>query len=277
MLIYTVIAVSAISAGFICFGTEAFASLVWLWMLPVSFLGCLLGLSLVIFLLVWLLSVIIRLDKPQEKDSPFYRWLLNTLAKAAMVLLRMRVHTRGMEMTPKDGRFLLVCNHLNNLDPVKLLAYFSKSQLAFISKRENNRLFIAGKLMHKIMCQPINRENDREAMKTILKCIELLKRDEVSIGVFPEGYTSMDEKLHPFRHGVFKIAQKAQVPIVVCTLQNTQKVFRNAVRLKPTDVHLHLLAVIPPEEIKGVTAVDVGERAYRMMVEDLGPENVLPR
>ena len=277
MLIYTVIAVSAISAGFICFGTEAFASLVWLWMLPVSFLGCLLGLSLVIFLLVWLLSVIIRLDKPQEKDSPFYRWLLNTLAKAAMVLLRMRVHTRGMEMTPKDGRFLLVCNHLNNLDPVTLLAYFSKSQLAFISKRENNRLFIAGKLMHKIMCQPINRENDREAMKTILKCIELLKRDEVSIGVFPEGYTSMDEKLHPFRHGVFKIAQKAQVPIVVCTLQNTQKVFRNAVRLKPTDVHLHLLAVIPPEEIKGVTAVDVGERAYRMMVEDLGPENVLPR
>lgn len=277
MLIYTVIAVSAISAGFICFGTEAFASLVWLWMLPVSFLGCLLGLSLVIFLLVWLLSVIIRLDKPQEKDSPFYRWLLNTLAKAAMVLLRMRVHTRGMEMTPKDGRFLLVCNHLNNLDPVTLLAYFSKSQLAFISKRENNRLFIAGKLMHKIMCQPINRENDREAMKTILKCIELLKRDEVSIGVFPEGYTSMDEKLHPFRHGVFKIAQKAQVPIVVCTLQNTQKVFRNAVRLKPTDVHLHLLAVIPPEEIKGVTAVDVGERAYRMMAEDLGPENVLPR
>lgn len=277
MLIYTVIAVSAISAGFICFGTEAFASLVWLWMLPVSFLGCLLGLSLVIFLLVWLLSVIIRLDKPQEKDSPFYRWLLNTLAKAAMVLLRMRVHTRGMEMTPKDGRFLLVCNHLNNLDPVTLLAYFSKSQLAFISKRENNRLFIAGKLMHKIMCQPINRENDREAMKTILKCIELLKRDEVSIGVFPEGYTSMDEKLHPFRHGVFKIAQKAQVPIVVCTLQNTQKVFHNAVRLKPTDVHLHLLAVIPPEEIKGVTAVDVGERAYRMMAEDLGPENVLPR
>ena len=43
--------------------------------------------------------------------------------------------------------------------------------------------------------------------------------------VFPEGYTSMDEKLHPFRSGVFKIALRAKVPVVVCTVQNTNKVF----------------------------------------------------
>ena len=277
MLIYLLIIVSAASAGIICLGTGAFLSIAWLWTLPVSFVGCLLGLSLVLFLLVWFLSEIIDLNKPQEKDNPFYRWMIGVLASAAIVLLRMRVHTSGLEKTPKEGRFLLVCNHLNDLDPVTLLAFFPKSQLAFISKRENSGLFVAGKLMHRILCQPINRENDREALKTILKCIDLLKKDMVSIAVFPEGYTSMDEKLHPFRHGVFKIAQKAQVPVVVCTLQNTQKVFHNAARLKPTDVHLHLLAVIPPEEYKGITAVELGERVYQLMAEDLGPENVLPR
>ena len=277
MLIYLLIIVSAASAGIICLGTGAFLSAAWLWTLPVSFAGCLLGLSLVLFLLVWFLSEIIDLNKPQEKDNPFYRWMIGVLASAAIVLLRMRVHTSGLEKTPKEGRFLLVCNHLNDLDPVTLLAFFPKSQLAFISKRENSGLFVAGKLMHRILCQPINRENDREALKTILKCIDLLKKDMVSIAVFPEGYTSMDEKLHPFRHGVFKIAQKAQVPVVVCTLQNTQKVFHNAAGLKPTDVHLHLLAVIPPEEYKGITAVELGERVYQLMAEDLGPENVLPR
>jgi len=277
MLIYLLIIVSAALAGIICLGTGAFLSVAWLWTLPLSFVGCLLGLSLVLFLLVWFLSEIIDLNKPQEKDDPFYRWLIGVIANAAPVLLRMRVHTSGLEKTPKEGRFLLVCNHLNDLDPVTLLAYFPKSQLAFISKRENSGLFVAGKLMHRILCQPINRENDREALKTILKCIELLKKDMVSVAVFPEGYTSMDEKLHPFRHGVFKIAQKAQVPIVVCTVQNTQKVFRNAARLKATDVHLHLLAVIPPEEYKGITAVELGERVYQLMAEDLGPENVLPR
>ena len=136
-------------------------------------------------------------------------------------------------------------------------------------------MFLVGKLMHKIMCQLVNRENDREALKTILRCIELIKEDMVSVAVFPEGYTSMDGLLHPFRSGGFKIAQKAKVPIVVCTLQNTQKVFHNAKRLRPTDVHLHLLGVLQPEEFLGVTAVEIGNRVHAMMAEDLGPDLVL--
>jgi 1-acyl-sn-glycerol-3-phosphate acyltransferase len=184
----------------------------------------------------------------------------------------MRVHTKGLEKTPKDGRFMLVCNHLNDFDPVVLLHAFRRSQLAFISKRENGDRFIVGTLMHRIMCQPINRENDREALKTILNCIRLLKEDKVSIGVFPEGYTSLDHKFHSFRPGVFKIAQKAKVPIVVCTITNTFKVLGNLKKLKPTDVDLHLLAVIPPEELEGVTAVDIAQRVHAMMAEDLGPE-----
>ena len=169
----------------------------------------------------------------------------------------------------------MVCNHINDLDPVTLLAYFKKSQLAFISKRENTTMFMVGKFMHKLMCQLINRENDREALKTILTCIRLIQEDEVSVAVFPEGYTSMDGKLHPFRSGVFKIAQKAKVPIVVCTLQNTNKVFANIRKLKPTDVHLHLLGVIPAEELVGVSAVEIGNRVHAMMAEDLGPDLVL--
>ena len=167
---------------------------------------------------------------------------------------------------------MLVCNHLNDLDPVTLLHFFRDSQLAFISKRENSTMFLVGKLMHKLLCQLINRENDREALKTILKCVQILKEDKASIAVFPEGYTSRDHKFHKFRSGVFKIAQKAKVPIVVCTITDTYKVFHNALRLKPTDVHLHLVAVIQPEEYAGVTTVELGERIHAMMAEDLGPD-----
>ena len=136
-------------------------------------------------------------------------------------------------------------------------------------------MFVVGKLMHKILCQLINRENDREALKTILRCIQLIREDTASVAVFPEGYTSLDGLLHPFRSGVFKIAIKAKVPIVVCTFQNTQQVFRNAKRLKPTDVHLHLVGVLTPEDVQGMTAVDIGNRVHAMMAEDLGPDLVL--
>ena len=92
----------------------------------------------------------------------------------------------------------------------------------------------------------------------------------MSIGVFPEGYTSKDGKLHPFRAGVFKIAQKAKVPIVVCTIQNTRQIFKNQKKLKKTDVELHLVDVIPPEALEGKTTVEIGDMVYEMMISDLG-------
>lgn len=275
MLIAALSVLSVIFGSFICLWSDAFGSTMWIWLLPLGSFGCFLGLGFLYFLLLWVSCGIVRLDTPQKEDNKYYRFLVRLTAEAALTVTQARVHTKGLEKIPREGRFLLVCNHLNDMDPVTLLHFFRKKQLAFISKRENSQMFLVGKLMHKILCQPINRENDREALKTILRCIDILKKDQASVAVFPEGYTSMDEKLHPFRSGVFKIAQKAQVPIVVCTLQNTQHIFRNALRLRPTHVHLHLLEVIPAEELVGVTAVDIGNRVHALMAEDLGPENVL--
>ena len=64
------------------------------------------------------------------------------------------------------------------------------------------------------------------------------------------------------------------MPIVVCTIQNTHKVFKNFLRLKPTPIPLHLVDVIPAEELKGVTTVDIAGRVRGLMAEDLGPDLV---
>ncbi len=275
MLIGVITIISAAVAAGVCFGTDAFAGFAWLWVLPVSFIGSFLGLVVVYFLFFWLMASIVRMDQPQEKDDPFYRFLTNLTVEALIPVCRVRLHVEGLEKTPKDGRFLLVCNHIHDTDPVIMLHLFRKSQLAFISKRENDEKFLVGKIMHKLLCQPINRENDREALKTILNCIQIIKDDKASIAVFPEGYTSLDGLLHPFRSGVFKIAQKANVPIVVCTIKNSRYIFQNAPKLKPTDVYFHLVGVVPAEELKGVTAVQIGERVHEMMAQDLGPDMVL--
>ena len=272
---YIILALALLAALGICVGAGGFAAWNWLWILPVGFAVSFLGIALVIFLTLWISCLLVDTKKAQEKDNPYYRWLLGFMADVAVWILRMRVHSKGLEKMPKDGRFLLVCNHINDLDPVLLLSIFKKKQLAFISKRENDKKPFVGELMHKTMCQLINRENDREALKTIINCSKLIQDDEVSIAVFPEGYTSMDGLLHPFRSGVFKIAQKTKVPIVVCTVQNTNKVFKNIKTLTPTDIHLHLLDVIRPEEFAGVTTVDLGNRIHTMMAEDLGPDLVL--
>ena len=275
MVRYIMLALALLAAFGICIGAGGFAGLHWLWLLPLGFVGSLIGLVVLVFLVLWISCAFVNVEKPQKKDNPFYRGLVGFVANLAVWILRMRVDTKGLEQLPRKGRFLLVCNHLSLLDPVLLLAYFRKSQLAFISKRENNSMFLVGKVMHKIMCQLINRENDREALKTIITCIRLIQEDKVSVGVFPEGYIHGDGLLHPFRSGVFKIAQKTKVPIVVCTVQNTPMVKKNMGKLKPTNIHLHIVGVIQPEAYENLTTVDIADRVHGMMAEDLGPDLVL--
>ncbi len=275
MIIGLVLGLAGVSALTLCLCTDAFSTLAWLYMLPLGFAGGFLLGVLLAFLFLWLICSLVKMDVPQDHDSKFYRPVIGAYADFIMTVLLTRIRKEGLEKLPKDGRFLLVCNHLFDLDPVVLLGVFKHSQLAFISKRENDKKFLVGPALHKLMGQPINRENDREALKTILNCVRILQEDKASIAVFPEGYTSRDNLLHPFRSGVFKIAQKAKVPIVVCTLQNTRSILNNAMRLKVTDIPLHLLAVIPPEEYQGLTTVELANRVHDMMAQDLGPENVL--
>ena len=275
MLLISIAVISLLSGALVCYGCDAFSTLTWLWLLPVSTLGFFLLLAALLFAFVLYLCKRVDQSVPQEDDSKFYRIVANLIVRSALPFLRIRVKHSGTEKVPTDGRFLLVCNHCNDSDPIILLYCLHKSQLAFISKRENSTMFVIGPMMHKILCQLINRENDREALKTILRCIQILNEDKASIAVFPEGgILSEDGKLHHFRPGVFKIAQKANVPIVVCTIQNTNKVFRNFLHLKPTPIPLHILDVIPAEGLKGVTTVDISDRVRKLMAEDLGPDLV---
>ena len=128
--------------------------------------------------------------------------------------------------------------------------------------------------MRKILCLPLDRNNDREALKAILKAIQFIKEDKASIAVFPEGGTSKSGLLQPFRNGAFKIAQKANVPIVVCALSNTKAILKNMVRRR-TDVHLDVLDVIPAETVASLkTTVEIGDYAHKILSEGLAKRGV---
>ena len=274
MLLGTLVALSLIVGAAVCFATGAFAASAWIWMLPAVTLGCLLVLLGSAFGFLMYLCKRVDQDVPQEEDDKFYRIVANLIIESALPVLRIHVKMSGLEKMPKEGRFLLIANHTDNSDPIILLYCLAKYQLAFVSKRENRDMFVIGPMMHKLQCQLINRENDREALKTILRCIQILKEDKASVAVFPEGGIDDDLLLHKFKPGVFKIAQKANVPIVVCTLKNTKVVVKNLMKWKRSDVEMKVLDVIPVEEIKGVTTVDIAQRCYEMMAEDLGPDLV---
>lgn len=272
MLIGSYAVVSAAAALGICLLSGSFEGSRWLWLLPVSALGLFLLLCLGTFLYLLYLCRKVDQSVPQEEDDPHYRRFTNLILESVLPVLRIHIKKNGLEKMPKEGRFLLVCNHCSDSDPIILMRVFAKYQLAFVSKRENATMFVIGPMMHKLQCQLINRENDREALKTILKCIEILKEDRASVAVFPEGgILTEDGKLHHFKPGVFKIAQKAGVPVVVCTLKNTLPVVPNILHLKPSHVELTVLDVIDTETVKALKTVEIADRAHALMAKNLGP------
>lgn len=274
MLLGVIIAVCVAAALVICLLTGGFAGLSWLWMVPVMTLGfVLLGIALA-FLFLLILASAVDLNKEQKEDSKLYRKTIELYLESALPPLRWHIKTTGMEKVPASGRFMLVCNHVSLADPVVLLRVFTGKQLAFISKKENQSMFLVGKVMHKMLCQPVNRENDREALKTIIRCIQLIREDKASVAVFPEGYIHEDKKLHHFRSGVFKIAKKTEVPIVVCTVKNTKDAISNLLHHRRTDIQVSVLETIQPEAYADMSTVELGERIYQMMAADLGPENI---
>ena len=252
----------------------AFESYTWLWTLPLLAVGCFVVMMLCLYGYLDLMSRRVDKSVEQDGDDPRYRKLVETMVDSLLPLVSLNVKAKGVEKVPTEGRFMLVCNHTCDLDPAPILYALPGRQLAFIAKKEVRDFYLIGSFLHKIQGQFINRENDREALKTIIKCIQIIKEDKGSVAVFPEGRIHDDRKFHHFRPGVFKIAYKTKVPVVVCTLKNNRDMLKNLLHCKGTDVQFSVLEIIQPEEFLDVPTTELAERVYQIMAADLGPENV---
>lgn len=218
-------------------------------LLPVLHLG---------FLLICSLAV--DTNREYETDSKFYRFLINSATGIATKLLRIHIHTEGLEKIPADCKVLFVCNHRSNYDPILTWYVLRKWKIAFISKAENFHVPIFGRLIRKCCFMAIDRTNPRNAIVTIRKAAELLERQEVSIGVYPEGTRSKSCELLPFHNGVFKIAQKASAPIVVLAISGTEQIAKNLKKFRASHVFLTVADVIPAQQAKEMKTEAIGEQ-----------------
>ena len=210
----------------------------------------------------------VRMDKEYDRDSKYFRFLLNNSTAIAVRLLRIHIKVTGKEKLPK-GRFLLVCNHRSKFDPILTWHVFAKENLSFISKPENFKVPVYGRIIHRCCFMPIDRENPRKAVKTINRAVKLIEDDVASVAVYPEGTRNYGEGLLPFHTAVFKIAQKANVPIVVMTVKGTYDIQKNFPRRK-SHVEMHITQVLGTEEIKGKKTAELGDTIAEIMLKDLG-------
>ena len=96
MLLGAFAALSVIVGVAVCAAKGAFAGSVWLWMLPVTAVGCLLGLVLLAFLFLLFLCSRVDQSVPQEEDDPLYRKVADLIIESALPVLQIFVKKNGM-------------------------------------------------------------------------------------------------------------------------------------------------------------------------------------
>lgn len=237
------------------------------WLVPLLFIGFFLGFAIIHLGLLFLAFALIRKNSQPEKGARFYRFIIKYSLPLLLWFARVDINLSGIEPDEisKDEKMLFVCNHQCVLDPIIMMAVFLDHDIGFIGKKDicTTMPFIA-KCMAKLYGVFIDRENDREAAKSIIQAIRILKEEKASIGLFPEGYTSKTCELLPFRNGSFKIALKAKAPIVVCVLNNTRILPKRIFRRK-TEVDFKIISVIRPEEYEGMNTTELGDMIHEMM------------
>lgn len=241
--------------------------LLFLLLIPAAFLAV----TIAFLLLVSVSMLFIDPNRLYSRYNSYYRFLCNGTDLIIMVYSRVRVRLTGREKLPKDGKYLLVSNHLSGYDPLCTLYALRDENLIFISKPENFTIPVIGRLARANCFRPIDRENARNALVTIKDCAELLKAGVGPVVVYPEGTRSKTGELLPFHNSVFKTAQEANVPIVVMTAKGADKIRTNAPWRK-TDVFLSILETLPAEHVKAERTAKLGEEIRAIMEQDLQAE-----
>lgn len=265
---------------FCCFAFLAFLS-AWL-MISSGALSPLLAvlLSLVIFVLLhavyvlffWLFSLSTPMDKPLKKQNPLCRFACRTVIPLINFYAGLRIRLTGTELLPGSQRFLLVCNHRSIFDPLVVMDKLGSYNIAFVSKPSNLRIPVAGRIAYAAGFLAIDRENDRNALKTILTAADYLKRGICSMGIYPEGTRSRTREMLPFHAGSLKIAQKAKAPIVVSAIHGSEKI-RHFRLFSGIPVQMNILEVIPAETVCALKTTELSDRIRAVIQADLDRED----
>lgn len=127
---------------------------------------------------------------------------------------------KGWEHVPLKGAYLLVSNHISNLDP-PILGISTPRRLHFMAKIELFKPPLVGWWLRQLWAFPIKRGvGDYGALKVALN----LLKDGFPVLLFPEGTRRLNDKPLPAQAGAGFIALKAAVPIVPVYIKGSNQV-----------------------------------------------------
>ena len=189
----------------------------------ISILFCLWGITISIF---------------DSKGRIVHFYCASPWAKIILWVCGVRVKVTGLENIQTDRPAFYLTNHQSYFDIFALLANLPVD-FKFIMKQELMRIPLLGIAMRRARYVGIERDNPREAVKSMRKAAERVKEGS-SLIIFPEGTRSADGRLLPFKKGGFKLALKSGCDIVPVTIKDSHRIVtKGSLKINKGTVGLH--------------------------------------
>lgn len=221
----------------------------------------------VIFLLELFAGLPLK-KEPYMKVSKWARFWFNDGLKFIINHAHIWTKITGAEKVPQHQKYVLVCNHRSKFDNFIITDHFRKHDIAFITKKENGKIPVAGQLMKGLCYISIDRDDKLQSLEAFKRAVTLLETGAACIGVFPEGKRQTEKVIGEFHEGPFNIAIHAKAPIVVATIMGTEKVQKHW-PWAATTVKLDIIAVLNYEDYQGTPAKALSDQIHQMMEEHI--------
>lgn len=178
-----------------------------------------------------------------------------------------RATTMGLKNVPRDRAVLFVANHRSIFDVILTGSQIS-SPVGYIAKKELAGTPL-GLIMTEVHCLFLDRDDARAGLRMVLTAIDYIKKDNISMFIFPEGTRSKVEgELLPFHPGSFKIATKAKCPIIPVTIVNTGDIFEDhKPRLKRAHVIIEYGTPIETADMDRKQIKELPDKVYDIIAE----------
>ncbi|MCR4424977.1 MAG: 1-acyl-sn-glycerol-3-phosphate acyltransferase [Firmicutes bacterium] len=160
--------------------------------------------------------MILPLWKALYYDRMELNWVLLLVMGFMQVLLKFiwRVRVEGQEYLPEDGKCVVMCNHVNLLDPF-LVGLYSTRIIHFMASDELFRSPITRLFFRLMGAFPKRRwSRDISALRTVRRYLEAGEM----VGIFPEGARNWDGGPVAVGDEVYKFLHRCNAPIVCASL-----------------------------------------------------------
>ncbi|PYT08773.1 MAG: 1-acyl-sn-glycerol-3-phosphate acyltransferase [Acidobacteria bacterium] len=158
---------------------------------------------------------------PFDRTGRLQHWCARWWCRLVAWSIFARIRVYGTENVSADQNYVYMANHSSLIDTPALFAYLPH-QFRIMAKKELFWVPFMGWHLWSAGNFPIDRSDPRKTAKSLRSVIEGVRAGK-SLAVFPEGTRTPDGRLQEFKHGAFKIAVRAGVPIVPVSIRGTFK------------------------------------------------------